>query len=116
MAGYLGFRSKTGVLLPTNPFSAGGWAVEFTPEDLSIQDRTFEIFHIAVQGPNQPSCNLQLFLDTCFYSATVRGDINDYDPNQPIPVRSGQTVNFYWDTTVNPPPVVSLFLQQSSLI
>lgn len=116
MAGYLGFRSKTGEISQANPFFAGGWAVEFTPEDLAIQDRTFEIFHIAVQGPDQASCNLQMYLDTIFYSATVRGDVNDYDPNQPIPVRSGQSINFYWDTAANPAPVVSVFLQQSSLI
>jgi hypothetical protein len=116
MAGYLGFRSKEGALSAANPFSAGGWAVAFTPEDLAIQDRTFEVFHIAVQGPAQPSCNLQVYLDTIFYSATVRGDVNDYDPNQPIPVRSGQTINFYWDTTATPAPIVSIFLQQSSLI
>lgn len=112
---YLGFRKKTGALLATNPFSPGGWAVQFTPDDLRIKNQ-FEIFHIAVQGPNQPSCNLQLFLDTSFYSATVRGDINDYDPNQPIPVRPGQTVNFYWDTTTGPAPVVSIFCQEPSVI
>lgn len=108
---YLGFRSKKGVLLASNPFSAGGWGVEFTPEDIHIQEQ-YEIFHIAVQGPNQPSCNLQLWLDTIFYSTTVRGDINDYDPNQPISVRSGQSVNFYWDTTVNPAPMVTIFCRQ----
>lgn len=113
--GYLGFRSKKGALLPTNPFLAGGWAVQFTPDDLRIRQQ-FEIFHIAVQGPALPSCNLQLWLDTTFYSTTPRGDINDYDPNQPIPVRPGQTINFYWDTTVTPAPIVSIFCQEPSLI
>ena len=113
--GYLGSRTEKGALSASNPFFAGGWAVSFTPEDLRIQN-LFEIFHIAVQGPNLASCNLQLWLDTTFYSATVRGDINDYDPNQPIPVRPGQTINFYWDTTTGPAPTVSIFLQQPSLI
>jgi hypothetical protein len=110
--GYLGFRSKKGVLLPANPFSAGGWAVQFTPDDIAIQENLFEIFHIAVQGPAAPSSSLQLWLDTIFYSTTVRGDVNDYDPNQPIPVRSGQSVNFYWNTTTNPAPVVTIFCRQ----
>jgi hypothetical protein len=103
------------VLLPANPFLAGGWAVQFTPQDLRIQTM-FEIFHIAVKGPNQPSCNLEVWLDTTFYSTTPRGDINDYDPNHPIPVRPGQTVNFYWNTTVNPAPNVSIFCQEPDLI
>jgi hypothetical protein len=115
MTRYLGQRTKSGALLPENPFLAGGWAVQFTPNDLRIQ-QLFEIFHIAVQGPDLISCNLHLYLDTTFYSATVRGDINDYDPNRPIPVRPGQTVNFYWDTAVNPAPVVSIFCQEPSLI
>lgn len=114
MGGYLGFRGKTGALMAANPFSAGGWAVQFTPDDIAIQS-AFEIFHIAVQGPAQPSCNLQLWLDTMFYSTTVRGDVNDYDPNQPIPVRPGQSVNFYWDTTTLPAPVVTIFCRQPDL-
>lgn len=111
----LGFRSKRGTLLASNPYLAGGWAVQFTPQDTRIQE-AFEIFHIAVQGPAAPSCSLQLWLDTTFYSTTVRGDINDYDPNQPIYVRSGQTVNFYWNTTVNPAPMVTIFCRQPSPI
>lgn len=115
MSGFLGPRTKKGVLLADNPFLAGGWAVQFTPTDMAIKDQ-YEIRHIAVKGPNILSCNLQLWLDTTFYSTTPRGDINDYDPNQPIPVYPGQTINFYWDTIVAPAPVVTLFLQQPSLI
>lgn len=108
---YLGFRGKKGALLTANPFFAGGWAVQFLPQDIRIAEQ-FEIFHIAVQGPAQPSCNLQVWLDTMFYSATVRGDVNDYDPNQPIPVRPGQTVSFYWDTVTLPAPMVTIFCRQ----
>lgn len=115
MGRYLGPRTKKGQLSTDNPFLAGGWAVSFTPNDVGIKDQ-YEIRHIAVQGPNLPSCNMQLWLDTTFYGATVRGDINDYDPNQPIPVYPGQTINFYWDTTVTPAPVVSIFLQEPSPI
>jgi hypothetical protein len=109
--GYLGSRSLAGALLPANPYLGGGWAVQFTPSVVAIQE-AYEIFHIAVQGPAQPSCNLRLYLDTTFYSTSPRGDINDYDPNQAIPVRPGQTVNFYWDTTVNPAPFVTIFCRQ----
>lgn len=115
MGAFLGFRTKRGVLLPANPYLAGGWAVQFTPQDLRIQ-QMFVISHIAVQGPNLPSCNLQVWLDTMFYSTTPRGDINDYDPNRPIPVRPGQTVNFYWNTTVNPAPNVSILCEEPDLI
>lgn len=114
--GYLGFRSKRGTLLPGNPFFAGGWAVEFTPEDIAIQEHGFEIYHIAVQGPAIASCNLQMWLDSIFYSTTVRGDINDYDPNQPVYVRSGQSINFYWNTVVTPAPFVTIFCRQPSPI
>lgn len=109
--GYLGQRDATGALDNDNPLSSGGWAVKFTPAVLAIQE-AFEIFHIAVQGPADPACTLQIWLDTTFYSATVRGDVNDYDPNWGIPVRPGQTVNLYWDTTVNPAPKVSIFCRQ----
>lgn len=114
--GDLGSRFKAGALSADNPYLAGGWAVSFTPEDLSVSERRFEIWHIAVRGPAQPSCSLQMWLDTTFFSATVRGDLNDYDPNQAVSVLSGQTINFYWNTTTGPAPVVTIFLRQPSPI
>lgn len=113
--GYLGYRSGNGVVDAQNPFSPGGWAVAFTPTILAIKE-AFEIFHIAVQGPDDPACNLQVWIDTRFYSATVRGDINDYDPNQAIPVQPGETVYLYWDTNQNPAPKVSIYCRQPSPI
>jgi hypothetical protein len=110
---YLGSRRAEGALSADNPYFAGGWAVAFTPAVHAIRE-PFEVFHIAVQGPALPSCNLQVWLDTSFYSATVRGDINDYDPNQAIPVAPGQTLFLYWDTTTGPRPVVSIYCRQPS--
>jgi hypothetical protein len=115
MGAYLGSRTKKGTPSADNPFSPGGWAVSFTPDDFRIRI-PFEIYHIAVQGPALMSCNLQLWIDSTFYSTAPRGDINDYDPNQPIRVLPGQTVNLYWDTTVTPAPKVSVFCQEPGVI
>lgn len=112
---YLGQRDADAVLDPTNPMLAGGWTAKFTPQMLAIKDQ-FEVFHIALRGPAQPSCTFQVWLDTTFYTYFVRGDINDWDPNQAMPVRPGQTLYVYWNSTTAPAvgtaPHVTIFCRE----
>lgn len=109
--GYLGQRPGTGALDNDNPLLAGGWHVEFTPQQLAIR-QPFEVFHIALRGPADPSSVLEVWLDTTFYSTAVRGDVNEWDPNQAMYCMPGQTIHLYWDTTTGPAPRVTIFCRQ----
>lgn len=106
---YLGPRSKQGMSDPDNILGAGNWTVAFEPRDLNIQIG-FEVYHISLQGPL--NSRLRVYLDTTFYSNVLRGDINDWDPNQPLYVRPGQTIFFYWDTNTGSAPQVTIFCRE----
>lgn len=93
----------------TNPFGSTNWTVVFDPRALSIPS-AFVVYHIALKGP-APS-TLQVFIDTTFYSNVARGDINDWDPNQVLFVRPGQTIYFYWNSGVAPAPHVTMFCRE----
>ena len=107
--GYLGQRSKRGANDPQNIIAAGNWTVKFEPRDINIQSG-FEVYHISLQGPL--NSRLRVYVDTTFYSNVLRGDVNDWDPSQPLFMTPGQTLYFYWDTASGTAPNVTIFCRQ----
>lgn len=102
---YLGFRKQTGRLDPQNRVTAGAWTVTFTPETMSIPE-DYEIRHIALHGPGG---TFEVWIDDAFYSAAIRGDLNEYDPKNAMPIRRGQTIYFYWDIATGTAPEVLVY-------
>lgn len=109
--GNLGSRPATGKLDRNNPLGTNFWTVTFDPPKLAIQI-PFEVYHIAISGPTGSS--FQLYIDSAFYSNVARGDINDWDPSQPMHMRPGQTIYFYWNTGSGTAPMVSIFCREPS--
>lgn len=108
---YLGQRSVMGVTNLTNPLGAGFWTVAFTPQVLSIQV-PFEVYHAAISGPS--GSNFQVFIESTFYDYVQRGDINSWDPAQPMVVTPGSTIYYYWNTSATPAPTVTISCRQTS--
>lgn len=94
-----------------NPLGAGLWTVAFTPQVFSISV-PFEVYHAALSGP--PSSTFQVYIDSTFYDYAPRGDINSWDPAQPMIASPGATVYYYWNTSATPQPKVSLFCRETS--
>jgi hypothetical protein len=109
MPTYLGARSATGKQDLDNPLGRGFWTCAMTPAVLGWQVQS-EIYHMAVTGP--PGSSFHIYLDTTFYDAVARGDLNSWDPAQPMAITPGQTVFFYWNTGAGPAPRASVFGRQ----
>jgi hypothetical protein len=110
--GNLGNRSAQGVLDPLNPKGVGFWTVKFDPKDLPADQ--FEVYHIALTGPGG---YFFVYIDTAFYSTSPRGDVNEYDPKQAMPVRPGQTIYFYWNNAIaTPRPEVWIYLRTPQIL
>lgn len=105
----LGSRQATGFADPDNRLGAGQWTVRFDPGvfDIPID---FEIYHIALMGP--PASTFQVFIDSVFYDNVAHGDVNSWDPNQPMFVHSGSTVFFYFSTAASPAPLITVFCRE----
>jgi hypothetical protein len=110
---YLGSRSATGVTNLDNPLGAGFWTVVFTPRDLAI-GVNYEVYHAAISGP--ANSNFQVWIDSTFYDYAVRGDINSWDPAQPMAVQPGNSLYYYWNTSATPVPKVTLFCREISAL
>jgi len=104
-----------------NPYLPGtGWDVLFAPADLSIPpDGEIEVYHIALDGPVGSS---GVWMRDGKQFGYFLGWTNEWDPQQPMILRGGQTVQFCWNTTAtagpynrttNIQPVVTLWLRRA---
>lgn len=69
---------------------------------------------MAVRGPAGSS--FEVWVDTTFYSSVKQGGRNDWDPAQPLRMRPGETLYFYFNTATGDAPVVSIFCRSVSPI
>ena len=113
MAKNFGGRTRNGVLSTDNPVLTGGWVVTFDPAFIAIQVES-EVYHIAVSGPAGSS--FEMWLDTTFYSSVSQGRRTDWDPAQPMRVRPGSTIYFYFNSTDTPAPKVSVFFREVTIL
>lgn len=102
---FLGRRRAVGRLDPDNKYVPGAWSATFAESDFRINNR-FEIKHMSIQGPAGSS--LLLYVDTTFIDTTPRGDLNSWDPAQPLPMMPGQSLIFYWNVATGAAPVVNV--------
>lgn len=103
---FLGTRIKQGAVgNPTNIYGATNFTVAMTPADFQIRNK-FLIKGMVIRGPS--GSELQVFVDNVFRSATPRGDLNSWDPAQPLPMFPSQTLYFYWNVAVGTIPTVTL--------
>ena len=110
----LGSRQQRARLNPNNPHRANGWTATFDPQVLSIPS-DFIVYHMALRnGP--PGSAMFVYVGDVFYSVAARGDINEWDPSQPMYVQRGQTLHFHWNLGTGSAPVVSIFCRQPSLL
>lgn len=93
-----------------NPYGRGNWTVTFGPDKLGSKQTELEIYRAALKGP--AGSVFQVYRNQTFVSAAPRGDINEYDPNQPIEVSGSDTIYFYFNSSQSPAPYVTLFLRE----
>jgi hypothetical protein len=113
---YLGSRAATGVVDNSgfNPFGNGLWCATFDPHIFAVSTGEFEIYHLALKGPN--GSRVQWFVDRTFYDITNHGDVNSWDPNEPCHLLGGESVYFYWETAATPTPSVTVWLRQPPIL
>lgn len=108
---YLGYRSAMGRKLVggINPYGDGMYSCVFDPAVLALSANLVEVYHIALKGPK--GSQFQIYLDTTFYDASPRGDLNSWDPQNPLIMRGGQTLYFHFSSAGVPQPLVTIWLR-----
>lgn len=87
----------------------GNWVVAFTPTIIASQLTDLEIYHMVIGGPS--GSTFTVFRNSDQWGAAQNGFINEWDPEQPLPMRGGDTIYFYWSTNVAPAPDVTIWIR-----
>lgn len=110
---FLGHRKAPPATLSNdskNPFGNGFWVVTFDPATLGVPDaRLVEMYHAVVKGPS--GSEFFVYIDSRPWSSAQRGDLNEYDPNNPMPFFGGQTIYFYYNVNTTPAPEIWISLR-----
>lgn len=120
MSQYLGTRQVAAVLKSDgmNPYGDGNWVATFDPRVFAVATGEFDIYHMALTGPAGSS--IQVWIDRTFFDTTPHGDLNSWDPNEPMHLLGGNTLYLYWNSSNSPvtgnAPQVTVWLKQSSLL
>lgn len=108
MARTLGWRRNLGIADSTpnagvNPFLPGtGWDVIFTPSDLDFTEVEVEVYHIYLDGP--VGAAVAVLVNGHRWDFVAQGWQNGWDPQQPLVLRFGQTLQFCWSAAFTSPP------------
>lgn len=103
----LGPRTAVGTKDPA--VNGGKWVVEFPPANIASNLPLIECYHIYLTGP--AGSTFELKRNSQFWGTSPNGFRNEWDPQQPMPLRSGDTVTFNWSTDVDPAPEVTIWLR-----
>lgn len=95
--------------LGQNPFGRGNWMITAAPQDLNCHVGQAEVYQIAIDGP--PGSQMKMYRNMRPWNFVLQGWSNYDDPQQPLYVRPGDSVFFYWNTAIAPPPTAVLWLR-----
>ena len=91
--------------------NTGNWTVTFDKNALNCQVAQAEVYQIAIDGP--VGSTFALYRNNRLWNNVVQGWSNNYDPVNPLYIRPGDSLFFYWDASVMtaPVPTVTLWLR-----
>lgn len=92
-----------------NPYGLGNWTITFAPSDLGFKVGQAEVYQASVDGPVGSS--FQMWRNVRLWNTVAQGWANNYDPQQPMLLRFGDTVSLYWNSSAAPAPTAVLWLR-----
>jgi hypothetical protein len=107
----LGSRAGSGAK-DTTGRNTGNWTVQFAPKDLAVTVTEFEVYKIVVTKAAQ-TATFDVYIDGQLWDTAVYGTNNSWDPVQPLVLRYGQTLYFFYSSasTDGNKPQVTIWLR-----
>lgn len=111
----LGARGPVSGVADTTGNNPGKWTITFDPNILNITVSQFEVYKMIVKGANNTT--FDVYVDAHQWDTAIYGTKNSWDPQQPLIMRPGETLYFYYSdpTTDNTPPVATIWLRYDPL-
>jgi hypothetical protein len=100
----------TGVTDPGNKFVSNCWTVSATSDVLNTKLAQAEAYQISIATAPVGS-SFQLYRNSQLWNTVLQGWANNYDPVNPLYVRDGDSLFFYWNSSALPVPSVVIWLR-----
>jgi hypothetical protein len=84
----------------TTGFNAGNWTVQFTPQIIGINVPHFECYKLVVTGASA-TATFNVYVNTNQWDTAIYAVNNSWDPQQPLLLRPGDTLYFYYSTAAS---------------
>jgi hypothetical protein len=101
----------TAVADPQNKIAAGNWTLTADPQALNCRVALAEVYQITVDGP--VGFGFDLYRNSRKWNTVAQGWQNNYDPQQPLWIRPGDSLFFYWRaaSSLLPAPTAVIWLK-----
>lgn len=116
MALKVGDAFGEGMIPKAGQQNAGNWTVILGPADIAISLPEFDCYRIVIAG-GPPGSTFQVYVNNKLYDSVAPGDVNSWDPNNPMKLSNGDTVSFFWNVgTANYQPTVWMYFEQPKVL
>lgn len=112
----LGQANVTASLGIAGSQNAGLWTATFSPQNIGVSVSEFECFRIIVDGGPAGSTFRIYIGGARLYSTVFPGNDTEWDPNHPMPLVQGDTVEFRWNSSSGTAPDVWMYFQERALL
>jgi hypothetical protein len=92
------------------------WGATMSSVDINISISFFELYHLClVNGP--PGSSFTWYVNNKFFETTPHGDLNSWNPSQPLEMSPGDTLTFAWSTgnATTPAPMITAYFRYDNL-
>lgn len=92
--------------------NAGNWTIVANPQDLNCKVALAEVHQISIDGPIGSA--MTLCRNTRVWNQVVQGWANNYDPTNPLYIRPGDSLFFFWKAAAGvwlPVPTATIWLR-----
>jgi hypothetical protein len=106
----LGARSASGTA-DTTGNNKGNWTVVFDGNLINVNQPFFELYKLVVKGAAS-SATFDVYINTYQWDTAVYAVHNSWDPQQPLLLRPGDTIYFYYSSAAsdgNKPSITAWF-------
>ena len=110
----LGYRPVLAVADTTGQ-NVGNWTASLDAQTLGAKTDTIEMYHLYLKAPTlatiQTTATVALNLGT--WDATLIGQLNSWDPSQPMLLTPGDTIYVFFNvpTSTTPAPTVTFWFR-----
>lgn len=108
----LGSRGPVTGKADTTGLNPGNWTISFTTDILDVNVEQYQVYKMIV-STQATGTTFNVYVENKLWDVGIYGDLNSWDPQQPLIMRPGESLYFCYSDPVSDgtPPVSTIWLR-----